>query len=220
MNLRESNLIYINSLRTPKGGIGKEMLSKLAAPPTLTSGWIRRLSLAPFPLETATKEQLAELWKGPKLPQFNSKQYSLREKPVTDPQSIVTIHFDGGTPCNIPSKGYGIGYGSYQINAGHVVRVDHKRPMSNNAAEIWTLCVALDSLVKSGEVSGMSLILHGDSQIALKWARASRRLEVRKKKGSDEFQNGIARLCELTPLFHSLAVEWKPRRHALKAFGH
>ncbi len=216
----QANARFIHSLRTSRGGVGGEMLKKLCVPSKPKSGWIKMLARAPFLLESATRDEIAGLWrKASEKPEPFSKVYSLHTEPEREPRSVVTVHFDGGTPCNIPRLGYGIGYGSFQINGGPVVRVDHKRPMSNNAAEIWTLCSALDSLIKSGAVDGIRLVVHGDSQIALKWARASRKMRST-KTGSDEFKNSIVRLCELTPQFHSLLAEWKPRFHAVKAFGH
>ena len=138
---------------------------------------------------------------------------------------VITIHADGGTPCNIPAKGYGIGYGSYSIDGGTPVRISHGRPMSNNAAEIWTFCSAIDALLESHRDGAKVIKLKfvGDSQIALKWIRLSNkpwRSQHVSKKGSDEFQMGIQRLRELTPKFSSVSTEWKPRIHSVKAFGH
>lgn len=145
--------------------------------------------------------------------------------PMNIPRIHHTIHADGGTPCNIPSRGYGIGYGSYSIDDHSPVRVNHGRPMSNNAAEIWTFCSALEHLLAlyPSDSHLVKLVCQSDSRIALKWLQASNkpwRLVVASKKGSDEFHLGIARLRELTPKFSSLSTEWKARAFAMEKFGH
>jgi hypothetical protein len=72
------------------------------------------------------------------------KQKKRATPPVPPDPSLeeCTIHFDGGTTCNIPSRGYGNGYGSYLVNE-EIVKVDFGRPMSSNQAEIRTLIAAV-----------------------------------------------------------------------------
>ena len=231
-HFQRENFHYIQGLRTSKGGITKEMLAKLQVPTNPPKGWIKKLSLAPFPLRTASPEEIASLWCKSELPESVSRKYEIRKPeviPVTvtddrrTPRITVTVHFDGGTPCNVPARGYGIGYGSYRFDSGPVVRVDHKRPMSANAAEIWTLCSALETLLETYGVTAplVKLLIQGDSQIALKWAAKSRGNSYpSQKSGSGEFVEAGKRLCELTPKFSSLKTEWKARIHAVKAFGH
>lgn len=186
------------------------------------SGWPRKLALAPFLLQYAPAAQIAELWqKEGAQPKKSEVPRLVVNAPGSDRahKSVVLIHFDGGTPCNIPSKGYGIGYGSYQIDGKEVHRVSHGRPMSNNAAEIWTLCSAIEEVLKMPlEHSGVRLRIEGDSQIALKWA-ASRKADT-PKTGSQEFLDSIVQLRRLISNFASVECQWKARHHAVRAFGH
>lgn len=90
---------------------------------------------------------------------------------VKVPLSPCVIHFDGGTPNNIPSSGgFGIGYGSYLLNS-EVVRVNFARAMSNNEAEVRTLIAAAEAVKLISDPARTRLCVVGDSQIALKWAR-------------------------------------------------
>lgn len=142
-------------------------------------------------------------------------------------KSVVRIEFDGGTPCNIPSKGYGIGYGSYQISCGGKVhpvqRINHGRPMSANAAEIMTLVKAIQEVSSKYGREGISLKIHGDSQIALKWARG--KTESGKpcklsKNVSMEFRSSIHSLRQVLSGFQSVEATWRGREASVKLFGH
>lgn len=138
------------------------------------------------------------------------------------PKRTVQIHFDGGTPCNIPRLGYGIGYGSYRIDRGEVVRVNHGRPMSANAAEIFTLVSAIQQVVAT-HGRGVKLLVVGDSQIALKWARGTNRKGKPCKiaKGtSEEFRNAIQSLRDVLRGFGEVETEWNPRANSVRVFGH
>ena len=78
--------------------------------------------------------------------------------------TLCTIHFDGGTPNNIPSRGgFGIGYGSYLLN-GEVVRVNFAKPMSCNEAEIRTLIAAAEAVKLISDPARTSLRVVGDSK--------------------------------------------------------
>lgn len=133
----------------------------------------------------------------------------------------VHIRFDGGTPCNVPSKGYGIGYGSYQINDEPIVRVDHGRPMSANTAEVLTLVQALSEI--GGETT--AIVVMGDSQVALKWldVAAGHRRATKLANVSPEFREAVQALCAMfSALTSRLAVraQWTPRAESVALFGH
>lgn len=139
----------------------------------------------------------------------------------------ILIHFDGGTPCNNPAKGYGVGYGSFSLNGGRPVRVNHGIRCSNNVAEILTLCRAVESILSSSDPSDLPpLRVTGDSQIALKWAQVAcgswpdmRKAAKQERHGSPDFQSAIARLRACLSSF-SVTTQWLPRAHAVRAFGH
>lgn len=133
------------------------------------------------------------------------------------------IHFDGGTSCNIPRLGYGAGYGSYQVDSNPVVRIEHQVNCSANAAEILTLCCALESLC---DRPGLWLKVFGDSQIAIKWMNICCGNMLAKKQndknphGSVEFVEAIQRLRNCARGFGRVEAAWLPRAHAVAAFGH
>lgn len=79
----------------------------------------------------------------------------------------VRIEFDGGTPCNIPRLGYGIGYGSYRIDGEPIVRLDHRAPMSANAAELLTLVRAVQAVASRFGKEGVALSIHAVLLFAL-----------------------------------------------------
>lgn len=137
------------------------------------------------------------------------------------PKVQVTVHFDGGTPCNVPRLGYGIGYGSYRIDNREIVRVNHGRPMSANAAELFTLVRAIQDVV--GSIGrDVRLLVVGDSQIALKWARGTTpkgKAVKQPKGGSEEFRNAIQSLRDVIKGFH-VETLWQPRIHSVRVFGH
>lgn len=135
----------------------------------------------------------------------------------------VTIRFDGGTPCNIPSLGYGIGYGSYQLNSLPIVRVDHGRRMSANAAEIFTLIRAVQDTVKVFGRTGVGLTITGDSRIAIKWANGrtfTGKPAKFSKGGSEEFRNAVKTLRDVLTGFARVDAIWQPRIESVKLFGH
>lgn len=135
-----------------------------------------------------------------------------------------TIKFDGGTPCNIPAKGYGIGYGSYQINDFPLVRCDFKIPMSANCAEITTLIYAIRNvLTLEPERHKVYLDIWGDSTIAVNWANgvteAGRPCKI-SKKSSEEFRNAVQTLRDILKGFGKVQATWHSRTNSVKTFGH
>lgn len=145
-----------------------------------------------------------------------------------DPFETVVIEFDGGTPCNIPSKGYGNGYGSFRINNGPPQRVNFERPMSNNAAELWTLRYAISQIegwMGVGDPFSKRLIIRGDSQVALKWADVAAGNQVKGKQtptpnSSGEMIDAIESLKSSLPHFRSVKTEWQPREKSVSSLGH
>lgn len=135
----------------------------------------------------------------------------------------VFLHFDGGTPCNIPSMGYGIGYGSYSFNGGSVSNVNHGVPCSNNGAEILTLAVALEDLMTKCDPHETEVIIMGDSQTTLGWVKKvfekGDSIKVNQNV-SQSMKDGIVRLIQAVKPFASIQTKWLPREHAVKAFGH
>lgn len=139
------------------------------------------------------------------------------------PARTVRIEFDGGTPCNIPRIGYGVGYGSYQIDAEPIVRLDHGRPMSANAAEIMTLTAAVREVIRRHGAAGVALVIFGDSQIALKWARGateSGRPAKAKVHGSPEFCEAVRDLRAAVSGFLKVDAMWRGRAESVRVFGH
>lgn len=136
----------------------------------------------------------------------------------------IRIEFDGGTPCNVPAQGYGIGYGSYCISyKGRTIfrkRVSHGEPMSANAAELMTLYCALQECVQMGiDKPTHKLHIIGDSQIALKWASTSCKGNV--AKGSSEvFRKAINLVRGEILGYLEVRCEWRARCHSVKQFGH
>ncbi len=129
------------------------------------------------------------------------------------------IEFDGGTTCNVPAKGFGTGYGSYQINNDPIVKLEFDCPMSNNAAEVLTIFFAIVEAKKRGF---HNLYVVGDSQIALRWVDVGAG-NVKASKGSGsgtrEFQKAITFLLRAT---HGMKIQtqWQPRLHSVATFGH
>jgi ribonuclease HI len=156
----------------------------------------------------------------------------LFSQPKLAPTRKVTLHFDGGTPCNIPALGFGIGYGSYrytglegQVGNGEPIRVSHGIPCSNNAAEILTLCVALEKLAEMGSPETTHVHVQGDSKIALKWLNVVRGQHPKGRTktvatGTVLFIESIGRLRKAAEPFNKIESEWLQRDHAVAAFGH
>lgn len=131
---------------------------------------------------------------------------------------VCTIEFDGGSSCNIPSRGYGEGYGSYQINDRDIVRVSFGLGHSSNSAEIRTLVRALEDLLDTDPVAPFKTVLiRGDSQIALKWV-----LHRGPIKGtpSPQFVEAVGMLQRTADKFTLLRTEWRGREHSVALFGH
>lgn len=148
----------------------------------------------------------------------------VRKSKYAVPEGIrhhVRIEFDGGTPCNIPRLGYGMGYGSYQICVnGHVysiVRRNFGVPMNANVAEISTLIAAIKSVVKCYNPENTSLEIHGDSKIALN--RCSAPLKPKKTYDS-AFAAAVTELQALCAQFASVTTCWRGRQASVKLFGH
>jgi ribonuclease HI len=151
---------------------------------------------------------------------------ALKRLPVPSLDSsltLCTIQFDGGTSNNIPSKGgYGIGYGSYQLNSGAVVRLSFGRAMSCNAAEVRTLTAAIEAATLIVDPAKTRLCVYGDSEIALKWARlAVQQALYQPKRGwSPGFTLAIAHLYLCLKPFAAVVTEWQPRERSVEIFGH
>ncbi len=126
----------------------------------------------------------------------------------------IRIEFDGGTSCNIPRLGFGNGYGSYKINDEPVHRCFFNLPMSANAAELRTLWYAAKALIDRGiDVATSTLLVVGDSQIALGWAGNP-------KKTTPEFKESVALLRECLDKFYRVETVWQPRLKSVATFGH
>lgn len=133
----------------------------------------------------------------------------------------IRITFDGGTPCNIPRLGYGNGYGSYQIDGGRVITCDFNRPMSANAAEIWTAVFAVNDVTRhQSNLAEACLHFQGDSRIALKYCLNFRRSVKFKSSSSGEFRDAILALHSLLPAFRDVKASWWPRENSVRIFGH
>jgi ribonuclease HI len=133
-----------------------------------------------------------------------------------------TVQFDGGTSCNIPRLGFGNGYGSYQINDEPIHRCNFNRPMSANAAEMFTLVYAVQALLdRHIDPELTDLIIIGDSQIVLnRVAKAFDNSPVNSKGGSPEFYEATSRLQDIITKFRSVKVEWQARLKSVAVFGH
>jgi len=149
--------------------------------------------------------------------------------PKLAPTGSVLVHFDGGTPCNIPRLGYGIGYGSYNFDGGEPIRVSFGIHCSANTAELLTLAAALMDLGNKIDPKTCAVHVIGDSQIALKWLRVAAgdiRGGLKKKVAkisvgsSPDFKLAIHKLKQAAEPFAHLTGEWKGRAHAVAAFGH
>lgn len=131
----------------------------------------------------------------------------------------IRIEFDGGTPCNVPARGYGDGYGSYRIDQERPVRLNFYRPMSANAAEVLTLVKAIQEAKQKGAAA---LLIIGDSRIALKWADVAAGLRPATKinKTSPEFQESVAQLQIAMRGISTVKTRWQPRLKSVATFGH
>lgn len=147
------------------------------------------------------------------------------QEPISSPNlETYAIWFDGGTPCNIPSLGYGIGYGSYKINDFPVAKCNFGAPMSANCAEITTLVYAIRNvLTLEPDRSKVSLNIWGGSTIAVNWANGinptGRPCKV-SKNSSEDFRNAVQTLRDILRGFGAVKASWHPRKESVKAFGH
>jgi len=133
------------------------------------------------------------------------------------------ITFDGGTPCNVPALGYGIGYGSYQINALPVIRCDFKVPMSANCAEILTLVEAIRAVLGMDCRENVFLDIWGDSEIAINWANGVTKhgRPCKLSKGSSEgFGQAVQTLRDILRGFGKVKATWHSRTNSVRTFGH
>jgi len=134
-----------------------------------------------------------------------------------EPDYIITT--DGGNGNNVPP--YGLGYGSakYSGSFNAFESFYFGRPMSNNAAEIWTMVRATQKVVAN--TSG-KLKIHfiSDSQIALKYAKDAPFGRAKWSNGSsEEMVNAIKELRVLLA-GHTVTTEWVPREKIFAIFGH
>lgn len=155
----------------------------------------------------------------------------LTEPPVANcklPESkqTILIEFDGGSTCNVPSRGYGIGYGSYRIDEGEIQTWNEGRNMSANAGEIFTLAAAVNTVAAlhisyAASLNQVNLQIRGDSKIALKWARQAKvRNPHIPTSGSPEFREAIGELWKALKPFRSVRADWWPRENSVRIFGH
>lgn len=170
-------------------------------------------------VDTEPQEQwLAVKVGGQKIKQPGFQTFEQRNGRAPEPKREGwdhVIEFDGGTSCNDPKKGYGDGYGSYQIDGGEIKRVKFGKGHSGNSAEIRTLIAALHELAQSDR--GGRVLCRGDSQIALKWITCR---TAPKSKCSPAFISAVIDLHEWASKFTTIKGEWRRRNHSVKLFGH
>lgn len=173
--------------------------------------------------DAATGEYLDTRWKqvdvGGK-PVKNPTFKTFEERNGREPQAKRegwdhVIEFDGGTNCNDPKRGFGEGYGSYQIDGGDIKRVTFGRGHSNNSAEIRTLVAGLRELAGSGKLG--TVLCRGDSMTALKWIKFPGKPS---KKASANFLEAIESLRAEVKQFKHVKGEWRRRNHSVALFGH
>ncbi len=124
---------------------------------------------------------------------------------------------DGGNECNIPPH-YGDGYGSLKINDDDVCRVEFHRPMSNNAAELWTMDAAIG--MTDWRQDKKKYLFISDSQIALKYAKDAPFGRAKPSaKSSDEMLRAIKELRRKL-LTAEVSTCWWPRHKIFSIFGH
>lgn len=126
------------------------------------------------------------------------------------------IWFDGGTTCNIPSKGFGFGYGSYKIGDNEIIRLKFEEGHSNNSAELKTLLHAFRAVNEKDHDPWKTCLVIGDSTIALKWINWRGPI----KTGIELFKEQIKLLKLETHFFGEIIPCWWPRNNSVKMFGH
>lgn len=136
----------------------------------------------------------------------------------------IRIEFDGGTSCNIPRLGFGNGYGSYKINDEPIHRCNFNRPMSANAAEIFTLVYAINALRDRDliNISKVRLSIYGDSMIALNWAKRLFAGHSKPPKGkiTGPFIEAVTALKYAVRGFENVHTQWRSRTFSVATFGH
>lgn len=146
---------------------------------------------------------------------------------VEDRAPDYVIEFDGGSSCNIPRLGFGVGYGSWRVmRAGDGVIVGERsretfgEGYSANAAEVANILSALRWLVgREREIGRVSLIIRGDSQIAL--GRCRRRIGAGGKISvSALYRSLCVDLAEVCLKVGFIKTEWRGRSHSVALFGH
>lgn len=132
----------------------------------------------------------------------------------------IIIEFDGGTSCNNPKVGYGIGYGSFKIGEGKITRKEFGN-CSVNAAEVYTIAKALEAVPESWRKE--KFLVRGDSMIAINWVKKAFAGVKRTEKHlrmDDPFCAAIEALYAITGHFKHIDAEWRRRHHSLRIFGH
>jgi len=150
---------------------------------------------------------------------INLKKPEFRAQQIPHTASVIVV-FDGGTSCNNPKRGFGKGYGSYQISDGPITRVDFGMGHSCNSAEIRTMHSALKDVASSFEdCRNMHVHIMGDSQIALKWAKCCTKMQPSESCWK-EFHTAVKMLREEVVKFGKITTQWHPREESVKLFGH
>lgn len=136
------------------------------------------------------------------------------------------IEADGGSSCNSPAKGYGMGYGSFQIQTEEgpmeIKRLKFGNGISVNAAEILSISRGLDdvlALLSERDPSEYRVLIRSDSLVALRNVQKCEN-ENYIASGSESFVNSVKRLQEQVLKFERVEAEWRPREHSVTLFGH
>lgn len=137
-------------------------------------------------------------------------------------RTTFNIYFDGGTiGANNGSKCDG--YGSWQIVWNGFIKTmsrkiflqeTHHIPITNNVAEYLSLLDALDWLSTVLNKNDYSIKISGDSQLVLKQIEGS----MKTRGGNLLKLRDSAR--EYISSFASQEIDWQPRKHSVKRFGH
>lgn len=144
-------------------------------------------------------------------------------KSADEARRLVQIIFDGGCIFEKESNGVGRGYGSYRIDEEKIVRVDHGLNMTANAAEVLTVCRALEEIIRrlGVETTNLALLIIGDSQVALANVRRFQKPNAQPKKGTHEsFQYATESLGVFLGRFTKIEARWHGRKNSVKLFGH
>lgn len=152
---------------------------------------------------------------------MNHEQQALFFTPFRNGTKLrkIRVEFDGGTPCNNPRIGYGVGYGSYKIDGQPIVRMNHGLPMSANVAEMTTvICALRDVQIQFGNDVHVSIF--GDSQIAL--LRCTKGLTEKRRRSfnNNSFSRSCDTLYSLCQQFSMVSTHWRGRAASVRLFGH